>query len=187
MEQTNISFMKTIQLFLFITAATILCSFSRCKKDDDPQLPPETTTGANTFGCKVNGKVFVPRDGNGRPGLFCQYVYLGNGPGGGWSLNIPAYNYSTERGVSIVTDSLFLEENKVYEFKTTKGNAKAFYRVNINRGVDVFPKIDNESGQLFVTKHDLTNRILSGTFSFIGTNGTGEQVNITEGRFDIRY
>lgn len=180
--------------YIKLLSATILLlttfTFSKCKKDkDEPQLPPETTTGAMTFGCKVNGQVFVPRDGNGHPGLYVEYVNLGSGPGGGWFLNIPAFDYKSNpnRGVSIVTDSLFLEENRTYEFKTTKGNAKAFYREDASWGVNVFPKLDNETGSLFIKKHDQMNRILSGTFSFVGTSSGGQKVYITEGRFDIRY
>ena len=49
----------------------IFFTFSKCKKEkDQPQLPPETITGAMTFGCKVNEKVFVPKDGRGKPGLY---------------------------------------------------------------------------------------------------------------------
>ena len=77
--------MKNINYLLVTLALLALFTFSQCKKNktDEPQLPPETTTGAMTFGCKVNGKVFVPKDGRGKPGLFCQYVNLGAGPGGG--------------------------------------------------------------------------------------------------------
>lgn len=31
-----------------------------CKKDSNKTLPPLTFTGGNTFGCYVNGKLFVP-------------------------------------------------------------------------------------------------------------------------------
>ena len=70
---------------IFLVIATLATSYRSCKKSSttEDQLPPETTTGAMTFGCKVNGKVFVPKDGNGRPGLYVQYVNLGPGPGGG--------------------------------------------------------------------------------------------------------
>jgi Family of unknown function (DUF6252) len=174
---------------LFTIAVITLFTFSRCKKDktEEAQLPPETTTGAMTFGCKVNGKVFVPKDGNGRPGLFVQYVNLGNVPNGGWHLNIPAYNYSTNKGVSIETDSLLLVEGMTYQFKTTVGTANAFYRENVSNGVNVYSKLDNEMGSLTIKKHDLTQRILSGVFSFVGTDGNNVKINITEGRFDIRY
>lgn len=181
--------MKILKLLLTATLVIILFSFSQCKKkQQEPELPPETTTGAMTFGCKINGKVFVPRDGRGKPGLYVQYVNLGTRPGGGWHLNIPAYNYSTNKGVSIETDSLFLVEGMTYQFKTTIGTANAFYRENTsNGGVKVYPKLDNETGSLTITKHDQVQRILAGTFSFVGSDGNNTKINITEGRFDIRY
>jgi hypothetical protein len=181
--------MRSLKLLLTSCIALILFTFSQCKKNktEEPQLPPETTIGAMTFGCKVNGKVFVPKDGNGRPGLFVQYVNLGAGVGGGWHLNIPAYNYSTKRGVSIETDSLLLLEGMTYEFNTTIGTANAFYRENIPNGVNVYQKLGSDLGSLTIKKHDQVQRILSGTFSFVGTDGNGIKVNITEGRFDIRY
>jgi len=119
--------MKRQYFLLFTCLFSLLLSASRCKKDHF-HLPPETTTGANTFGCKVNGKVFVPRDGRGRPGLFCQYVYLGEGEGGGWFLNIPAMNWraSPNEAIGIATDSLLLEEGMTYEFKNKKALPRLF-------------------------------------------------------------
>ena len=182
------SILKNIKLVLVGASIMIVFALSHCKKHkNDPQLPSETTIGAMTFGCNVNGQIFLPKDGNGKPGLFVQYVYLGNVPGGGWHLNIPAYNYTTKRGVSIETDSLLLIEGMTYHFKTTIGTANAFYRENIPNGVNVYQKLDNENGSLIIKKHDQVQRILSGTFSFIGADGNGEKVNITDGRFDIRY
>ena len=185
--------MKYNKITLATLLITIIFTFNQCKKnkDDEPQLPPETTTGAMTFGCKVNGKVFVPRDGRWRPGLFVQYVNLGMGPGGGWSLNIPAVDWQPESMplIKIGTDSLLVAENTTYEFKlgnsfqTLKGTAYANYKI----GSDAYPKLNNESGELFIKKFDQANRILSGTFFFTGTNTNGIKIFITEGRFDIRY
>jgi hypothetical protein len=182
--------MKQLKQLLFAATVTSLFTFSQCKKNntEEPQLPPETTTGAMTFGCKVNGQIFLPKDGNGRQGLYVQYVNLGNVPDGGWHLNIPAYNYSTKRGVSIETDSLLLVEGTTFQFKTTVGTANAFYLETTSNGsVNFYPKLDNETGSLYIKKHDQVQRILSGTFSFIGTDGNNVKVNISEGRFDIRY
>ncbi len=102
---TNLN-MKRPYFLLFCFLFSLLLLFSHCKKDRF-DLPPETTTGAMTFGCKVNGKVFVPRDGRGKPGLYCQYVNLGEGEGGGWFLNIPAVDWkaSPNEIVAIATDS----------------------------------------------------------------------------------
>jgi hypothetical protein len=166
----------------------MLFTFSQCKKhkNTEAQLPPITTIGAMTFGCKINEKVFVPMDGRGKPGLYVQYVNVGTGPGGGWYLNIPAVDWNTVSipAVSITTDSLLVTEGGTYTFKKVKGYAMAFYAT----GSDYFDKLDNDNGSLHIIKFDVVNRILSGTFYFIGTNrATGEKVNITEGRFDIRY
>ena len=38
-----------------------------CSSDSNPEdgLPPETKTGANTFGVTIKGKVYIPRDPTG--------------------------------------------------------------------------------------------------------------------------
>ena len=144
-----------------------------------------------TFGCKINGLVFLPKDGRGQPGLYVQYVNLGTGPRGGWYLNIPATNWipNPTQGFNIGTDSLLLVEGMTYDFKlnsnfqTIKGTAYASY----SNGSDAYPKLNNENGSLFIKKFDQANRILSGTFFFTGTNTSGIKISVTEGRFDIRY
>ena len=47
----------TLALFLLLIA---------CSSDSNPEdgLPKETQTGANTFGCLIDGKLLVPRSGN---------------------------------------------------------------------------------------------------------------------------
>ena len=61
--------LKTFFLLLFSIFFWTLTS-SSCSKDSqktDPvfALPPETQTGANTFGVTINGKVYIPRDPTG--------------------------------------------------------------------------------------------------------------------------
>ena len=69
---------------LMLLCSVMLCS-SQCKKTNttDPidQLPPATQIGANTFGCLVNGKVYVPKgySGNGSPNPKIQYDINLNG------------------------------------------------------------------------------------------------------------
>ena len=55
------------KLFLFVTITFLL---SCCNKNDDDtptnpleQLPPATQTGANTFGCLLDGELFLPSGG----------------------------------------------------------------------------------------------------------------------------
>lgn len=81
MEQKTF-FMKYI-IVLFSFFAVILLTAASCKKNvvEDP-LPPATQTGANTMGCYVNGKVWLPdtRDNGSIPRLKAIYVdFLNNG------------------------------------------------------------------------------------------------------------
>jgi len=50
--------MKTLKysLLIFLLLVSMLCE----KKPLPDVLPPLTTTGENTFGCLINGEVFVP-------------------------------------------------------------------------------------------------------------------------------
>lgn len=181
------------QLFFLTTILTCL-AFSCRKKNNQKELalPPETQNGSYTFGCKVNGKVFVPRDGRGKPGLFAQYVNLGNGPGGGWYLNIPATNWgpSPPEAIIIQSDSLFVEQGATYKFKLSANNQRikgSVYAVCDYNG-KTYAKLENDNGELHITKHDQQKRILSGTFFFTATNiSTGEKISVTDGRFDIVY
>ena len=179
--------MKQLKILTASLLALLLFTFSQCKKKiEEPQLPSETTTGAMTFGCKINGKVFVPKDGRGKPGLFVQYVNLGTGSGGGWYLNIPATNWvpNPTESVNISTDSLLIVEGTTYPFKYRKKGFPGALYFNGNQ----YEATDNNSGELKIKKFDAINRIISGTFFFTGTdNSIGQTINITEGRFDIRY
>lgn len=177
--------MKTLQLPLLLLFSLLLFS-SRCKKQNtEPELPPETTTGAMTFGCRVNGKVFVPKGSIDGPGITSQYIYLGTGQGGGWFLNLNGANRIDEPRVTIgiETDSLFIEEGKTYSLKSLKGFASA----RVLSDIIPYRMSANDVGELVVTKHNTNQRILSGRFSFTVSHSNGTTLNITEGRFDVRY
>ena len=59
--------MKTTILFFLTILSLVGCSKDSAgsKTNQIFQLPPETQTGANTFGVTINGKVYVPRDPTG--------------------------------------------------------------------------------------------------------------------------
>ena len=175
--------MKTKHLILLLFFCSLLLN-SKCKKEKtEPQLPPETTIGAMTFGCKIDGKVFVPKGSNAGPDISAQYLFLGTGPGGGWWLNLSAANREEAKGVYIRTDTLLLLEGNSYVLKKQKGFPSAEH----SNGLFDYLITNNDTGNLVVTKHDQTQRILSGRFSFTASRSTGEKVTITKGRFDIRY
>lgn len=138
-----------------------------------------------TFGCKIDGKVFIPKDGGGLSGLKTEYLFLGNGPGGGWFLNIVGANRvdNPRTSMAIEADSLLLTEGNSYTLIKKKGSAVGSVLV----GIIPYDMGQSDSGFLLITKHDQTQRILSGRFSFTASRSTGEKVNVTDGRFDIRY
>jgi hypothetical protein len=178
---------KTVSSSAILLLLLILFFNAKCKKESPaPQLPPETTIGAMTFGCKINGRIFIPKDGNGKPGLYAQYINLGNDQGGGYFLNIGAADRKARilEAVRIFTDSLLLEENKVYSLKKSKGYPVAEYE-NYANGLNAFEMLSQDQGELIITKH--AQRILSGRFWFDATNNSGEKVEVREGRFDIVY
>lgn len=175
------------QPLLLIFFLTLFLLSSRCKKQNtEPQLPPETTTGAMTFGCKVNGKVLLPKGGTLGSGLSVEYQYLGQGNGGGWFLGLSGSDYQSnpKTGITINTDSLLLLEGNVYSMKEAKGFAYASYQ----NGLNFYYIYPNDTGQIIITKHNQSQRILSGKFWFTATSVYDQtKVSITEGRFDVRY
>ena len=70
-------------IWLLLLALSSLCT--SCKKDapqdELSKLPPATQTGANTFGCLVNGKAFVPigygSTGRSNPHVLYEYDLQG--------------------------------------------------------------------------------------------------------------
>ena len=49
--------------------------YSACNEDED-KLPPITMEGKNTFGCLVNGKVFVSKGRIGNVGTYAEVQYV---------------------------------------------------------------------------------------------------------------
>jgi hypothetical protein len=172
----NVSYLILIALIAF-----------QCKKPDSAsQLPPITTTGANTFGCLVNGNVWLP-----------YYE--------GWSTQINALaitaetkNYAFNEVQIFAADTKQSENSRLY--LTIDGiKDTGYYHISnyLNEGM-VFFSTDNEQfepfdtfGLVHIIKCDTINKIISGTFSFIGYTDPNHTIaktaSITDGRFDMHY
>lgn len=178
------------------------CSSDK-QTDYNPQLPPITQIGANTFGVTINGKVYVPRDPTG--------VNVGGATPKGmrfWRSPDNEHIYdelvvvdgasSVGFKITIHLQNLFLNGIGRYELK----------RSNFQNGIDSNPSsniffkiwdekiknyayygsVDNE-GFIDVIKYDYLNRIFSGKFSgkFVRDGNPNEFIIITDGRFDINW
>jgi len=182
-------------LFLF---ASFLFLSSSCRKHKNinpiDQLPPETQTGANTFGCLVNGQVFKPGGAQLSGGsLQCNYQFLGSGAGGGYYFRIIGINdnSSNRQTVGIFTDSLEITEGASYDLKEAfiKPSAYGLYSFSTTQlptRAD-YETTDMYTGVLTIKKLDIVNQIVSGTFWFNGINSNGDTVRVSDGRFDVRY
>lgn len=138
-----------------------------------------THEGKNTFGCKVNGEIWVA-----------------NGNSTYRSIESPSYKVETGR---------FGFEG----FNTKDYDCRTYMRVGCENcfGVGVFTINDtysehfygcmgdfngaahidtNGTNKVEITRFDLENRIISGTFEYdLFNRENGQKIKITEGRFDL--
>ncbi len=176
--------MKQIKLLLILFACANI--FAACKKDkkiEEDKLPPATQTGANTFGCLVNGVVFI---NNGNDGISSNFRLFVDPTFQNGSFQIRVYNFKNSKYETININSNNI--NSVGSFMVS-GNSGPLYidysnenkNCNFNQSINCFLK-----GVLLITKYDLANGIFSGTFQFEmkDPNYNCDTIKITEGRFD---
>jgi len=173
--------LKRILLLLITTFA-----LSSCDKDNDkPQnpldkLPPATQTGANTFGCLLDGNVFKPSNAPNSINCFYQLV------SGEYYFLVSVQRTINYNLVSIVlkTDKKQIFQGGIYQlYENIDGNASGNYLFNL----DISSTTLTNTGELKITKLDLVNQIVSGTFSFDIEDTNGVIHQIREGRFDMQF
>ncbi|WP_293297803.1 hypothetical protein [Pedobacter sp. UBA4863] len=181
--------MKTLKHYSFMLLALcfLLITGMKCKKDNQnpnkEQLPAATQTGANTFGFLLNGEVWLPKGG-----LLDQKLDLSYDPNHkGGTLNIVAKRYlsSDTEYESIAFGSYNV--NSLGNYPTNKDNVIVLFRKTTDCRYNGY-EIDNnkQTGTLVVTKLDLANKIISGTFEFKLEKNGCPTINATQGRFDLK-
>ena len=197
--------MKT-QLFTTLFWGSLLFLVSCSNKSDYqpfvPSLPPITQSGANTFGCYIDGVLLTPRDGTG--GLYGTpkgMVFSGSGDPPNYTYNeIRTQDYTGETGGILRIHITDLHQNGEGTFTINESNCQNGLDANISINLNCriydataqifkwYCSIEN-AGTLRITRYDLDNRILSGTFSCTMQNRDhpNERIEITQGRFDIKW
>jgi hypothetical protein len=187
--------MKSKRVPVFVFIGLLLCLFASCKKKQaEPteleKLPPATQTGANTFGCLVNGQAFLPKAnfGNGAP-YQCNYIYYN----GNYNFTVGAsYDGGGNSSTAIVLGTIDLPISQGQTLKLSnynqsgKGFGELLSITNYSRINDYLTTV-SYAGELHIAKLDQTNQIVAGTFFFDAVNTNGEIVHITDGRFDMKY
>ena len=175
--------------FLLLLASLFLI---KCNNDDngddgptDPlnELPAATQTGAQTLGCLINGEPFIPSNfGNSAPNAFYQFV------DGAYTLSISASSGGGDSLTSIriqsIDNPILIESGNAYpllncDIPNYCGEYFSFADELIANSNSNFP------GELIITRFD--ESIISGTFGFTVLDNDGNEITITDGRFDLNY
>jgi hypothetical protein len=165
-----------------------------CKKtvDELSKLPTITQEGKKTFGCLVNGKAWTPENGNLILTTPPLRFYYDNTNGGQFSIRaeriISASNIdqSINMGVDSCTSA------KTYTFKSNPAYPLRFafndYKNNSSSCITLFSSDNNvqTTGYITISRFDLSQGIISGTFEFTLTKSGCETVKVTNGRFDAK-
>lgn len=173
-----------------VLSVVTLLLLSACKKDDG--LPPATQEGKNTFGCKVNGKAWVPNGGSGFMGAKAieggfYDVYKRNS----FEKRLGVYIRAHMKNGEYI--NLYLQESQVGKYQLNKNTSilpNDFYPENYGAFYSNSYFITNSvsTGEITITRADTINLQISGIFQFTGIRGSGssqQTVSITDGRFDI--
>jgi len=187
---------------LLLAVLFCLLFWAGCKKDTPNSTPPDpcpwpeiTTEGLNTFGCKINGKEWVP----------CVDLY-------GLAVTLRPIDCKVREsdGSNFLSISLTRSvEDSTYSTIGLDGLLTLGFKpikignFLINSDLDYSsvrfsswgePKISYELidssaiNHLIITHLDTTNNIISGQFQItLIDEQTGKKAEITEGRFDLTY
>jgi hypothetical protein len=182
---------QRLWLALLVLIAT-LTQCSSCKENVNPDLPPETQTGAGTFACRVNGQVWIYKDPtdifSSKPTTTLEYDP--NNKSG--SLDLGCLRYDNDSKLIdylvIYADSLLLKKERIILAKSESVGIR-FYP---QKGkCSAYSTTDNGSyanGRLLIIKLDDKARIISGRFDCsIYQPDCGDTLKITEGRFDFKF
>ena len=183
------NFLKIIDLPKYLLIIFLAITISCCNKDDDnpppdpvDQLPPATQTGAGTFGCLLDGEVFLPGTNTPNP-LDCVYQYVN----GGYYFTLQSnrrINGSELQAIALLSNDFQIEEGFTYDLKENiPNNVTGLYRFNFNS----YYTNNINTGKLTITKLDYINHIISGTFWFDVLDSNNVVHEIRDGRFDVRF
>lgn len=181
-------------LFYLICLSAILTSILSCEDklkapfaSDKNQLPPITSSGENTFGCELNGEVWLPGVPVNFGGVHTLTASM-NSEG----ISILATRKTTDSqtyqliglGVhSNLSDSMSLNypyDSTIFEME----GASAVYG-DVITGCEFRTDSINNGFVKFI-RIDTIERIISGIFEFNVANSSCDTVRITNGRFDIK-
>ena len=165
----------------------VLC-WTACEKSIfNPQpaekvLPPITMTGEGTFGCKINGEVFLHT-----PKAFDYHIYVEYNPR---SMNfqlrgIESIDNYYSRSVGVSAENINNEgryDLRNVRYRDYNDTCQTLHGLNLDH------ILSEELSDLEIIHFDPEARIISGTFQFTVVSEVYQDTfRITEGRFDMPW
>ena len=171
---------------LFLISLTSLLN-TNCKKEIN-KLPETTHVGANTFGCLINGKAWMPTGGGAGSGINPTSGGFYGTPDGKRNIYIKAYSYNDYIDIFLKHTSQIgiysLNKNTGVQPNLTYPESHAAYFID---GQDYYVTDSFHTGTVQITYADTVTGIVSGTFEMqLYQNNTGKIIKITNGRFDYK-
>ncbi|SDB62928.1 hypothetical protein SAMN03097699_2789 [Flavobacteriaceae bacterium MAR_2010_188] len=180
--------MKTypqIKLTLFIVLSLLLFKGSKCDNDDDivspiDQLPSATQTGAQTFGCLVNGEAYI--DESRSFNAFYQLI------DGEYYFNVGASDQNSIIDLMVIaTNAMHIQSNTEYRLLCNSPN-NFYSEVFLTGELLLETTCNSHYGIITITNFEPENNIVSAEFDFdIIDPRNGERIEIREGRFDVLF
>ena len=185
--------MTPVKFLYFLSVVVVFLSFG-CKKDNPgPQLPPVTTMGACTFGCRVNGEVWLPgKKSNGtidnlEGGLMVRWNLDGSEDSLSYDFLLFGYGNSGD-GFQIYSEAI--SDTGTYSFGYPRGIWPSCSQCD-SYGYFTYKGKSYTSGNFkgnFIRfrRFDKKHKIYSGLFSFTAvTSDQRDTIQVIDGRFDI--
>ena len=176
--------MKKLMILLF-AVALFPFNFSSCIDEGAEVLPEATMEGKNTFGCLVNGEVWLPKGYNGTPNLNLSYdPGYDNG-----TVDLRSYRiYSSESGDSeyVILYINNISDVGTFHFSDTAHTEVVFYGRKNSCEYRSRSSTTFNTGNITITRFDLKNQIISGTFEFSLAKPGCDTIKVTQGRFDMK-
>ena len=176
--------------FKLLFYSAILVWGSSCNKEIS-ELPPPTQTGANTFGCKVDGSFWVPSGF----GIIPTASKLEARMLPDHTLIINARNFSrspTETEFEFVIKNVTATGEYFFNNNVTYPGLSASYTYYVKRKftpLNEWITTSQVTGRVLITKIETgAGAFASGIFEFdaISMYNSSQVIHITDGRFDVR-
>ncbi len=165
-----------------------LCLLAACKKEVE-ELPIVTQTGANTFGAKVDGNLWAPQGFGPFPANDILEARLA----GPTEILINARNFASSPNetefeiliTGVTGPGTYLLNNNVV--RPASSSFGYFVKRNFTPENEWLTS-STHTGSVTITRLDLVNKIVAGTFQFTAMNlyNAPKLLTVTEGRFDLR-